>query len=232
MISIEQQYYNDYLKLLSKYPQLFKRFAPKIKGGAEAGGGGAGGTHPVNVATDVVGLLPNVNLANPVLMTVLADYEATSAESTHTFSFSAVNFNDDSEIILIFDMSISAVDSFIQLQIDGETGADYFKDGRQSRGGTITAIDDNMDNEYTIAENLITNAVARGMFGIVRVGLSKGGAIDSPIIQSNIATEIGQDNSGGYLTVDKNNIASLLLKLSVNNWRIGTRATVYKVART
>jgi len=54
------------------------------------------------------------------LWEVLGDYEAASQEGTHTFSFTAVDFDDDSEIVVVMDLTADA-SLAISMEINGLT---------------------------------------------------------------------------------------------------------------
>ena len=79
--------------------------------------------------------LPAWETASSVLWSALADYEATSAESSHTFSFTAVDFDDDSYLVLELDGGVTLGTVALDLTIENNQTASYHGSGRRLKQG-------------------------------------------------------------------------------------------------
>ncbi len=167
----------------------------------------------------------------PVLWSVLGDYEASIAESSHRFSFPAVNFDDDSMLVLVIDGSSSA--SFNLGIRFNKNSSSYFVDGRRITGGGQTLIDLNGQTFGQIASTSVIAGVDRPFSSEIYIHLNKAGAIKR--INCNYMTmggQIGiQEVATVTLLVNKTNVTDIDILTSTSTWKIGTRMTLYKVAR-
>ncbi len=165
--------------------------------------------------------------------TVLGDYEASVEEASHDFTFTAVDFDDDSKLVLIVDISAVLVLS-LRMQINDDTSSNYFTDGRLIAGGVETLIDLNGKASFQILSTDILSAVNIGGFAEITIGLNKAGTSDRPIFISKGGSGSGpkSEDVSGTLNKAIANISSIKVTTSTSNWQIGTRMTLYKVSRT
>ena len=172
--------------------------------------------------------------ANPSgLWTVLGDYEATVAEGSHTFSFSAVDFDDDSELMLIIDLDPTAAFNLL-LRVNGNSTSNYFVDGSRISVNAETLIDLNTQSSFQLASNSVFSLANREGFVIAHIGLTKAGTTtDVPIIQSFAqgGPATAHESAGGMLNVNTTSISSIVVLTSTSTWKIGSRMTLYKLAR-
>lgn len=164
---------------------------------------------------------------------VLGDYEAASAESSHNFNFTAVDFDDDSELILIIDIGVTGALN-LQIRINGDAGNNYFMDGRRISGGSETILDQNSTSEPQIASSTLLSTANREAFIVVHIGLAKAGDLDrTAIIYDTQAIGNAMNEAGGIQnTTARSSITDVLVRTSTNTWQIGTRMTLYKVPRS
>jgi len=163
---------------------------------------------------------------------IIGNYQATIAELTHTFNFTAVDFDADSEISIMIDGAITAA-AALQLRINGEVGTDYFTDGREILAGAETLIDVSAANQGQIMSTAALVGVSEKFSAKIILSLSKGGGtVHAP-------RALVQGSGGGTmsiassitLNIDSVSISSVTI-LATANWNIGTRITVYKKSRT
>lgn len=162
------------------------------------------------------------------LLTKLGDYEAAIAEGSHVFNFSAVDFDDDSELILEVDGAATLAFNLL-MRINGVSSINYFTDGRQIIGGVNTPIDLNDKNEMELMSSIIL--VADTTFaGKASIKLSKAATSNRPSVDSVFGGN-GQQVANSTLTVNQANISTVQVFTSTSTWKIGTRMTLYKKAR-
>ena len=160
------------------------------------------------------------------LWTVLEDYEAGSAESSHSFSFSAVDFDDDAELVLIID-GVSTLALNLLLRMNNITTSNYFYDGRRITGGAETLLDTNTATSITIATNTLLDEANATMFIIIHINLSKGASsIDYPAIHCNAyGSRTVEEKISGIINTDQTSISDIDILTSTSSWKIGTRMT-------
>ena len=164
------------------------------------------------------------------LLSVLGTYEAESAEATHTFTFTAVDFEDDSLLILEFDGNASAIMA-ITIRINGESGSVYLTDGTTVAGGTQVILDDNNDTSGSLWTAATQSDGGRAFAIVANISLSTGGNSDNyPEILSRACMWDGVQTSRVNVSAGETSITSVEI-LSSDNWEIGARATLYKLAR-
>jgi len=161
------------------------------------------------------------------LVTLLVDYEATATDVTKSLSFTAVDFNDDSEILIILDGITAGAVNF-NFQITGEATGNYFGDGAKIVAGVETLLDQNSFTGCDIVETSILDAADRPFFIVIHLGLNKGGVPNHPMFTSIARGHLGQQVLSGSLRVNKTSIGSVLFG---GNWKSGTRVTIYKIKR-
>jgi len=209
-----------------------------------SGGGGAGGQTVAHLHTNAAGqggpldstsLLNVATLASQLgAMEPLLDYEAAVAEGSHTFTLpSAIDFDDDSYLLLVIDLGSTA--SFaLELGVNGITSATYHTDGFRIDAGTETIIDQNLVALWEIASVTMITAANRPIAAIITIQLNKAGPSDRVAISSNAISSvlaITETITGGFQTTSTASITSLEVTASASTWQIGTRMTLYQVSR-
>lgn len=166
------------------------------------------------------------------LWAVLGDYEASIAEGSHNFNFPAVDFNDDSELMLVIDIGVQEALN-LGLQIDSITSTTYFTDGRRIDGGVETLLDINSATTIQLASSTLLSANNRQAFIIVHIGLGKAGSGDRPRILSHATGGLNfmDELISGSNTSSQVSLTDITILTSIGNWHIGTRMTLYKLAR-
>lgn len=182
---------------------------------AGGGGGGPGAT------------IPTVHLWDR-----LGDYEAAIAEASHVFNFAAIDFDDDSILILVIDGSATLALA-LQLRINTIATASYNTDGYFIRAGAQTLIDLNGQTTIEIGSATIINGVNRSFFGEVKIGLNKSGTLDRPKTLSSLGTDSGSGTQvvNGLLDSAEASLTDIEVRTSVSTWQIGTRMTLYRIQR-
>lgn len=163
------------------------------------------------------------------LWTVLGDYEAAIAEASHVFSFAAVDFDDDSLLMLVFDGSLTASASIL-MRINADATANYFIDGYRISSSVQTLIDINTSTSMELVNSTLT-AGDQTIKGVVTIQLSNGALIDRPVINSHFHPLTQEQVIGAILNIDSASITDVEVLLSGSTWQIGTRMTLYKLAR-
>jgi len=179
-----------------------------------------------------VGLAPGT--ASSALWSVLGTYECSSAEATKTFSFTAIDFDDDSCLFLEIDGGTSASTNTLEIQVDGDTSASYDGQTIQMLAGTQTLADIQNQTSAVIAPAALFAEANEGFFSTVWIGVHKAGNQDRPMINAStvIPAQRGSLQFWGCsdTPVSEGYIESVTI-LSQANWQVGTRMTLYKVAR-
>lgn len=163
------------------------------------------------------------------LLSVLGTYVATSAEATHTFSFTPVDFEDDSLLILEFDGNTNTVMA-INIRINGESGNVYLTDGTSVAGGTQTIIDYNNQPEGSLLSDAWQAGGGRAFCVVANISLSSGPSDNYPEILSRACMWEGEQTTRVNVSSNETSISSVQI-LSTGDWEIGARATLYKLAR-
>jgi len=166
------------------------------------------------------------------LWSVLGTYECSSAEAAKDFTFTAIDFDDDSALFLEIDGGVSASTNTLEIQIDGDTSASYDAQTIQMLQGTQTLADITNQTSAVIAPAALFAEGNEGFFATVWIGLHKAGNQDRPMI--NASTVLPSQRAClqyfGCTDTAHDEIASVKI-LSQANWQVGTRMTLYKVAR-
>jgi len=180
-----------------------------------------------------VGVLPTYQAAGGGLWEAIADYEATSAEASHTFTFTGVDFDDDSMLVLVLDGSITLGTFALQMTINGVGGGNYHGGGRRIQGGVETLLTFYSTDFFPIADTALFNSVNENFFGIIQIGLHKSGSQDRPLIISEVVggSQTGDDKIFGNVSDPTGDIDEIVISTPATTWQIGTRMTLYKVAR-
>lgn len=165
-------------------------------------------------------------------LTVIGDYEAAIAEASHSFTFTAVDFDDDSEVMIIIDGSVTAA-AAIQVRINSEAGASYFQDGRRIASGVETLIDQNSENEFDVCSATMLQNGGDGFFAVIKISFNKSGTLDRPrIISESVGGSVlANEQVSGMFNVATATLTDIVMRTSTSTWDIGTRITVYKLSR-
>lgn len=167
-----------------------------------------------------------------VLLSSLGDYVATIEENSHVFSFPAIDFTGDSELILI--VSGSAAAAFdLQLRINANATGNYFVDGRRINAGVETLIDLNSQTEGELINTVFITGAGAYFSGIGHIILPKGSSFTGiKTIFNGAGSGTGQQQSSVLLSVDTDDVTDVEIRTSGGNWRVNTRFTLYRVNRT
>jgi len=177
-------------------------------------------------------LLQTDTLLSQLAWGIIETYEATVAENSHLFSFPAIDFDDFSELILVMDIVASASMS-LSCRINADATANYDTHGKRIFAGADTFV-----NQTNATSGLLCTSNVLGAnqnFGniVAHIGLPKGSTASSNHPSWTVYTsgDFGElEMLACVLTVDKSDISSIELRGS-SNWKIGSRATLYRVKR-
>ena len=166
------------------------------------------------------------------LWSVLGTYEASSEEASKTFTFTSIDFDDDAALLLIIDGTVSNGTNTLEIQVDGDTSASYDGQTIQMLQGTQTLADIQNQTSAVIAPAALFAESPEGFFAIVWISLHKPGSQDRPMINASTVApaQRGSLQFWGSSDTGHSDIASVTI-LSQANWEVGTRMTLYKVAR-
>ena len=170
--------------------------------------------------------------AVPVLWELIEDYEAGSAEASHTFTFTALDMDDHSELVLIMDISPTVILN-LQCQVNGHVAANYQDIGvSTAQGGLNTVIDNTNQTAATLISSATLGAGNRSAFCETHFGLTKAGTGDNILFSSkSMGLLTIQEVTGHSLDSAKTEISSIKILTSTSTWQTGTRMTLYKVKR-
>jgi len=166
-----------------------------------------------------------------VLWTVLGDYEAAIAEGSHNFNFAAVDFDNDSKLVLVISGSVSAAGVSILLRINTDVTANYFGDGFLITAGVEVILDRNALTTMDLSNTTLHSGVNEEFNINADIFLAKSGTFNRPTVGSMSASTRGLQEMAGRLLVVTASITDITVLTSSSTWQIGTRMTLYKVAR-
>ena len=168
---------------------------------------------------------------NTEIWSVLGDYEATSAESSHTFSFTAITFDDDSHLVLVIDGSCTLLLD-LGVRVNAATTG-YYGEGRRIVAGAEQLLDENDQTMAIVASDAMFGAVNQGATCIVKIMLSKSGNQDRPVMfAETFSSAISESEVTGWLqNTGTANITDIIVRTSTSTWQIGTRITLFRVRR-
>lgn len=167
-----------------------------------------------------------------VLVSSLGDYIAPAPESSHVFNFAAVDYDDDSIIVIDFDLT-ATLQFALGLRINGVAGNNYFTDGRRISAGVETIIDLNSQNTIQIGSTSIFLGADNGAGGRIMIFLNRSGGLRRPFVVSTIGGNIGgNEQISGHINQNQATISSVELLTSASTWQTNGRITVYKRARS
>ena len=161
---------------------------------------------------------------------LLGTYEALIAEASHVFNFPAVDFSNDSMLVLVVDGSATAALS-LQLRINTDATGNYYTDGYRIRNAVETLIDLNLQNQAELANSAILTGGGSNFHGTAYILLSATVATDATVIISQFAGDGAEQRVRGLFNVGSASITDVEVRTSVSTWLIGTRMTLYRVQR-
>ena len=166
------------------------------------------------------------------LWSVLGDYEATSAEASHNFNFTAVDFDDDSKLVLAIDGNATATFDLLG-RINTIATSNYFTDALTVIAGSQVLIDTNTATAFTIIPTSLIISSQFNFSAIVEIQLSKSSVDQNePLCNTRSQGDAGVFYGRGRKTgVDETSITDIEVRTSTSTWVIGTRITLYLVAR-
>lgn len=167
------------------------------------------------------------------LWALIADYEAAVAEASHVFNFPAIDFDDDSMLILVIDLVPTAALTLL-MRINTIATANYSYGGRRIENTAVeTLIGANNVTSIQLASaaGILTAATAQAS-GIIEILLPKAGAPDRPTVHTRLGSSNGSaEVMAGSLKIAQANITDIEILTSVSTWQVGTRITLYRVQR-
>ena len=161
---------------------------------------------------------------------IIGKHEALVPESSFIFSFLAIDFDDDSQLVLVMDGSITAP-LVIQLRINNNATANYFFDGRTIAGGIEIIIDGNVQTQMEISNTTLHSNVNEQFHGNVLIYLAKSGSLKVPTMQALMVGERGSQVMMGKINANTPSITDVEVRTSTSTWQTGTRMTLYRVKR-
>jgi len=159
-------------------------------------------------------------------LTVVETYEATSAESTHTFTITSDDFTDTAQYILSLDGMTSA-SMTLQMQFNGVSTSNYDDSGRTIDNGVETLINRN-NQTFSIILPTINASFA---FNVI-IQYSDTDGSDNYLWANSVGVNGGSASIvlAHILETAQTDINEIKITGS-SNWRVGTRMTLYKLAR-
>jgi len=171
------------------------------------------------------------------VLSVIETYETPAAppEAIHTFNIApAIDFDDDSKLILVLDGSITAIGQ-IAITVNGIVTGTYNADGRRITGGVETLLDSNGNTQFQPTDVTQLGAVNEPVFLIVEIVLNKSGTADRVhfLSESYGSVQTVSKRFDGTNTTNIASLASIELRSSAgaSDFAPGTRATLYRLRR-
>lgn len=183
------------------------------------------------LGTPASGIMTNVT-QTPELWTVIEDYEATIAESSHTFTINPViDFDDDSMLVLVIDGAPTAALA-MECRANGISTANYMFDGSRFAAGAETIIGVDNQTEWDIASTTQVGGADFQIIVIFQIAKAGASSLDRCNFKSD-AYRVGfYEHVGGGLNVgSQTDFDEILVQTSTSTWAIGTRMTLYRVRR-
>jgi len=209
------------------------------------GGGGSGSgvitAHVHDNNSGQGGPLSDLSLLNTDLLIdvidryeLLDNYEATSAESSHTFTpSSALEFDTYSQIIVVID-GLTTASLALELIVNGQRGANnYLSVGKRFVWTpTETLIVEN-STQYTLATTTCLPSAGSSFNVVVSMTCNDTTTGTNRIhIDTNANCGAINEIKGGInQSVVYTEITEIIVETSTSTWRIGTRMSVYGIKR-
>jgi len=162
------------------------------------------------------------------VLSIIETYEAAIAESSHNFNFPAIDFDDDSELILKID-GVATADFALFLRFNANVTA-YFVDGSDFVGGVATPVDSNNQTHITLIGSGQMGADSK-FFAGASIQLSKGAASDFVSCLFSSGGDLTFRTALGQLRANTSSLTDVEVSTSASTWKIGTRITLYRMRR-
>ncbi len=161
-------------------------------------------------------------------MKLIESYEATSAESSKTFTITR-DFSSTAYLVLEIDLATTAALA-LTMQLNGVTSG-YYSDGRRISAAVEVLIDDsNLSKAY-----LGTAAILAGAnyiwTGIIKFFLTKADTNHYLKWSAQSWTHGNNQQMQGREQTATDDITSIKIFTSTSTWKIGTRMSLYEVLR-
>ena len=164
---------------------------------------------------------------------VIGSYKSTSLDASKTFSSLAVDFDAYSEVVVVCDMA-NTLNCDVQMQINGVSSSSYFTDGWQIKDGTDTIIDRNSNTAWVIMPSALGQNNTWTCINHIQLSGVTGGGDNNP--KCNTVGRAEGLNGGAYMVASglrsvETNIDEIEVIANGTTFQVGSRITVYKVAR-
>jgi len=164
---------------------------------------------------------------------VIGNYKSTSLDASKTFSSLAVDFDDYSEVVVVCDMANTA-NCDVEIRINAISSTKYFTDGWQIKDGTDTIIDRNSNTAWVIMPSALGQNNTWTCINHIQLSGVTGGGDNNP--KCNTVGRAEGLNGGAYMVTSglrsvETNIDSVEVIANGTTFQVGSRITVYKVAR-
>lgn len=194
----------------------------------------AGGTSGDVLTANGAGVAPSYQTAGGGgAWSVIGNYKSTSLDASKTFSSLAVDFDDYSEVCVVCDMGNTA-NCDVEIRINGISSTKYFTDGWQIKDGTDTVIDRNSNTAWVIMPSALGQNNTWTAINHIQLSGVTGGGDNNP--KCNTMGRAEGLNGGAYMVTSglrsvETNIDEIEVIANGTTFQIGSRITVYKVAR-
>ncbi len=165
---------------------------------------------------------------------VIENYKQVSTGSSKAFSFSEIDHDNYSMLVLVFDLGTSA-SLALQLQFNTLTTASYQWTGYTNLNATEATVTANGDTSIEIASTALIISANDSVKGVVKIFLNKAGTKQ----RIGCLSEVTNSALDGYQKIQGSNngdsvsgISEVLIKTSTSTWKADSRFTLYKVKRT
>jgi len=188
---------------------------------------------------NLFGYMMSPKIGKAKLWQLIEDYEAPTinppfSDFNHTFSFDAIDFDNFSMLVLVSEAGITGNSGQYTLIVNGITTDNYFQDGRNIQAGVESIFDFNNADFFRLATNSIIDDDNVPVHSICYIMLNKSGTnkqVGFTSFTNGIVKKASQVSTGS-LNIDQNEITSIRIGGRIRGLENGTRATLYKVART
>lgn len=170
------------------------------------------------------------NLPSGGIWEQIASYNASVDVGTITLNFTTVDFDNDSQIMVVMDGEVNQASALL-MRVNGITTS-YNEDGQKIIAGVETLIDINNASQHELIADDILASASDHFHCIAHLSVANAG-LNDPMIMSAIGygltrgQQVVSGERGGVTT-----ISSITIFLSTGTWDAQTRFTVYKLSRT
>ncbi len=161
-------------------------------------------------------------------MEILGNYVAAAPESSHVFSFPAIDWTIISELMLIFELSSTLATTALGVRINTIASGDYFTDGQRIINGVTTPIDLNGATSGEILNTGLTgaNVASNGILHFVQ-SLTE----NVPTVFSKVLGFGGYQDVRVVSNVSNANLTDIEILTLASTWKTLGRMTLYQLRR-